>query len=308
MKDVEQGNVAGSSSSDDESVQCSEKGVAEHSHENEERPNNGNVSSYLKGSDFREIIYCLIFLVLCNIVFMVPQNVRKRPIPYQLLDSTGEYVLNQVNAEHEQDIIVNNALLVVLGIIVPFSLQIILSKTRFGRRGDTHSALCVYFVSLGITLLVTELVKLFCGYLRPIFYEVCKPNATFDECTEEEHTLDARKSFPSGHSSLCFCGLTILTLYQSRRFGVTSIRVCKQRVLTDGTIQKNTGFKTVRRDVVTLYRFISVLSLWPMAIAVFVAASQVAVNKHFPADVVGGAVLGTAVPLYINGIWYDDLD
>jgi membrane-associated phospholipid phosphatase len=41
-----------------------------------------------------------------------------------------------------------------------------------------------------------------------------------------------------------------------------------------------------------------------MGVAVFVAASRVADNKHHPADVVGGAVLGTSVSLFVHSLWF----
>ena len=41
-----------------------------------------------------------------------------------------------------------------------------------------------------------------------------------------------------------------------------------------------------------------------MALALFIAASRVHDNMHFPADVVGGAVLGTAIAIYVNSLWF----
>jgi diacylglycerol diphosphate phosphatase/phosphatidate phosphatase len=51
----------------------------------------------------------------------------------------------------------------------------------------------------------------------------------------------------------------------------------------------------------------SVLALVPMAVAGIVAASRVVDNKHHPADVVGGAVLGTSVAWFVHGLWYVDI-
>jgi membrane-associated phospholipid phosphatase len=48
----------------------------------------------------------------------------------------------------------------------------------------------------------------------------------------------------------------------------------------------------------------SVLALAPMAVAGFVAASRVVDNKHFPVDVVGGAVLGSSIAWFVHGLWY----
>jgi len=52
-------------------------------------------------------------------------------------------------------------------------------------------------------------------------------------------------------------------------------------------------------------RFVSIAALLvPMGVATFIAASRIVDNKHHPADVVGGAVLGTAVSVFVNGLWF----
>lgn len=107
---------------------------------------------------------------------------------------------------------------------------------------------------------------------------------------------DTRKSFPSGHASTSFCGLTLLTLFLHTRFGLPSL-VHRQQRRTDpngtGSILPTT----------TIYRFISIFSLAPMALAVFIAVSRIVDNKHWPADVVGGAVLGASVANFVHGLW-----
>jgi membrane-associated phospholipid phosphatase len=56
------------------------------------------------------------------------------------------------------------------------------------------------------------------------------------------------------------------------------------------------------------YRFISFSSfVLFMGLATIIATSRVVDNKHFPADVVGGSVLGLGIAVYINGLWYADM-
>ena len=110
-------------------------------------------------------------------------------------------------------------------------------------------------------------------------------------CTGET----TRKSFPSGHASTAFCGLTLLTLYLHTRFGLPSLRH-HQLEEADGDSR---SFPRV-----TVYRFISIFSLAPMALAVFIAASHVVDNKHWPADVVAGALLGAFVSNFVHGLWF----
>ena len=169
----------------------------------------------------------------------------------------------------------------------------------FGRKGDAHCTVCVYAVALGLTGLTTNIIKNYVGYLRPVFYDLCEPNADYQECTASDSN-DARKSFPSGHSSFSFCGLTLLTLYLLARFGVYSDSAVV-RESPDGTILME------YRKPPRIKKLFSVLSLAPMAAATFVAASRVADNKHHPADVVGGAVLGTAMAWFVHGLWYVDV-
>ena len=63
-----------------------------------------------------------------------------------------------------------------------------------------------------------------------------------------------------------------------------------------------------QRNRLALYRLVSLACYVPMLFAVFVAASRVVDNKHFPADVIGGAVLGGAVASLVFGIWFPQLE
>ena len=157
----------------------------------------------------------------------------------------------------------------------------------------------MYAVACGLTGFTTNIIKNYVGYLRPSFYDLCDPDDNYQECTASGSD-DARKSFPSGHSSYSFCGLTLLTLYLLARFGVYSGSAVVQES-PDGTILME------YRKPARIKKLYSVLSLIPMAVATFVAASRVVDNKHHPADVVGGAVLGTSMSLFVHGLWYVDI-
>jgi hypothetical protein len=51
-------------------------------------------------------------------------------------------------------------------------------------------------------------------------------------------------------------------------------------------------------------RINSVLALFPVAVGLFVASSRLVDNVHFPADVVGGSILGASVAISVFRIWY----
>jgi membrane-associated phospholipid phosphatase len=53
-----------------------------------------------------------------------------------------------------------------------------------------------------------------------------------------------------------------------------------------------------------LERIKSVISYAPLILAGFIAASRVVDNKHFPADVIGGAILGASIAKLVHGVWY----
>lgn len=173
----------------------------------------------------------------------------------------------------------------------------LLAKLR-KRVGETHAAICTYAVGFGLNALFTNVIKNYVGYLRPIFFHYCNPNNTYAACTGNSNS--ARVSFPSGHSSSSFCGLTMLTLYLELTMGLSSVRVWRPVTFDDGTTELVVDY---RKDP-SVHRIISIVSLIPMFVAWFIAASRVHDNKHFPADVVGGTVIGVLVAIYTFRLWY----
>jgi len=260
-------------------------------HEAPERTN------YFKSRDFLELVYCVVFFALCVSVSSV-NTVHQRPIPFQLL-ADGSYVENQVNSQDFTGETIPDWLLILLAIILPLLLQLGLSKF-YGCVGDMHSTACVYLIALGLTLLTVEVVKLYVGYLRPIFYSLCEPSADYSACTAEGSD-SGRKSFPSGHASTAFCGLSLLTFFVQHRFGVPSQPTVIVQYPDGRFVLKYTNGPPRKA------RVYSILSLAPMALATFIAASRVYDNKHFPADVVGGAVLGTALSFFSHSLWFPSL-
>lgn len=258
---------------------------------------------YLWSHQFYELLVCISYLAVSTGVMyglQIPAN--QRPIPYQLLENSGEYVRNLANNESSDQETISFVALMILSIWLPLLIQIGLSFCGDRRKHDIHATLCVYLVAMTTNAIATEAVKLYVGYLRPIFYDLCQPDDNYQECTADDGDF-MRKSFPSGHASMSFCGLTLLTLYIHARFGVASQRYF-QRIggsASDGsrwireTIQVGVGWA----------RFASILALLPMGLALFIAASRVVDNKHFPADVVAGSLLGSSISIYMHGLWFD---
>jgi len=273
-----------------------------------------------QSSDFREILLCLVFLLLSLLIYLVDPLPHQRPIPTQYLKSTNQYILNLVYNETYQGETVPDTYLIIFTTLVPCLLQLGLCKLSVCGNtpivGQAHATVCVYFVALGLTLFLTEVLKLYVGYLRPIFYHQCQPNDTFDTCTSTSYTDSLRKSFPSGHASTSFGGLTLLTLYLHQRFGIPSVRIPTSTMMMFHLQRVDPSYPTPphyedrrvwyrqTRLPLGVYRLLSVLSLLPMGIALWIATSRIVDNKHFPADVVGGAVLGTSISLFCNSLWF----
>lgn len=158
-------------------------------------------------------------------------------------------------------------------------LVLLVAFSHFVRR-EAHIALPMYCWAVGLTELVTELLKNYVGRHRPQYYEACgwddeTHSCTWDPALMPDPTLPADEeshSFPSGHSSLTMSAGLMLTLYA---LGVLPAIQPRHRLGQQYMI-----------------RLLTPLALLPTALAIFVAASRVRDNWHFPSDVITGVVLG----------------
>jgi membrane-associated phospholipid phosphatase len=259
---------------------------------------------YLWSTRFFELVISIAYLVVVLVAsYALPLEANQRPIPYQYLDNSGDYARNQMFNESFEGETVSIVALVILSLCLPLAIQLALSTCSDRKRNDLHATACVYTVAMATTTLATESTKLYVGYLRPIFYDQCEPDDEYQECTGDE-TDDIRKSFPSGHSSMAFCGLTLLTLFVHARFGVASQRYY-QRAVGAGSGEGQQWVRETIQVGIGWSRFMSLLAVLPMGLALFIAASRVVDNKHFPADVVAGSLLGASISVHIHGLWFD---
>lgn len=146
------------------------------------------------------------------------------------------------------------------------------SSTPWWKRFILH--LSILLACIGLSEGTTQVLKLYVLRRRPNFYDLCQFDLSTKLCTAPfEKVLEAQMSFPSGHSSLSFCGMTFLSLYLQDQLVPTS---AKSSSLPPGVIMMN-----------------RVVSLSPYAWALFVAASRVHDFWHFASDVIAGSLLGT---------------
>jgi len=110
----------------------------------------------------------------------------------------------------------------------------------------------------------TQLLKHWVLRRRPNFYHLCQFNMKTRQCDAAYHeVLEAQMSFPSGHSSLSWCGMVVLTWF-----------LLKRRPHGCGKI----------------YFLVSVVL--PLAFATFVASSRIVDHWHHVSDVLTGVFLG----------------
>ena len=215
-----------------------------------------------------------------------------RDIPIQVIDANNvSYVRNLLFDQEELESTVGTATLVVVGVLVPFLLQLGMATwfTKQRRPFDRYNTFCNYFMAFAMTFLVVDVIKLYCGYLRPHFYDVCQPNDNYEVCTNDDakEIREIRDSFPSGHAGLSLSGLGSFSLYLHRRFGVGSVTPDKA----------NTGIHQIAR----LWSF---LSVFPVLVALFIGTSRIHDNHHHPADVVAGFMIGGVCAYFCHHVWF----
>ncbi|CAN9394859.1 unnamed protein product [Alternaria sp. RS040] len=160
-------------------------------------------------------------------------------------------------------------------------------------RPGTHKAhvtILGWFISMILTMFITDVIKNAVGRPRPDLIARCKPApgtpahqlVTFEVCTETNHHVlhDGWRSFPSGHSSFSFSGLGYLALFIAGQCHVYRPRADLARVL---------------------------VALAPLLGAALIAISRCEDYRHDVYDVSVGSVLGMAVAHYTYRRYYPAL-
>lgn len=221
-------------------------------------------------------------------------GVTARPIPHQataagdvLLDLTLAHdMIPKVDAtfpSHKLWFIslwMPIATVVFLGALFPLTLATVPSNSPVH---NMHAGTCTVLVALGLSELVTQTAKFYVGRLRPNFYAMCGFDADTLACTNwEAMETEARMSFPSGHSSLSFCGLVCLALFFRGRV--------------------HSNLASGRGKILTLASFA------PLLLSGWCATSRLVDNWHHPSDIIAGSIVGTCAACISYHLWFPRLD
>jgi len=154
-----------------------------------------------------------------------------------------------------RDSIVPAWALLIIALFCP-AFVISLMQILFRSWHDLHHGLLSLFEALCLTDLLTNALKLYCGRYRPDWIHK----------VQEGQQAGGRRSFPSGHSSLSFAGLTVLSLYLAGKLGIW------------------------RRNGGAFWKLLIILI--PIWSACLVAGSRTRDYHHHFADIVAGSAIG----------------
>jgi len=138
---------------------------------------------------------------------------------------------------------------------------------------DFHHAMLGLCEAVIFTLIFTDAIKIACGRYRPDWYARADQSASV--------IRDGRQSFPSGHSSMSFTGMTYLSLYLCGKFGLFRHN--------GGTVFKAT------------------IAMLPLAISAAIAVSRTRDYHHDFSDILAGTVLGVMMAVFAYFLNYPSL-
>lgn len=134
----------------------------------------------------------------------------------------------------------------------------------------------------GLTIATTNILKLLVGRPRPHFAAVCVSYIVGSEtqCSGNAHAVrEARKSFPSGHSSLAFSAALYTSAYLAQCVSLGKPARHQRRI---SHMQSPSAWKLL-------------LVLLPLLLASFVAVSRTRDFHHNYDDVLAGSVIGSSI-------------
>lgn len=229
-----------------------------------------------------------VITVLLAGVLAIINNVHGFRREFSLTDTAIQHTY----AVHER---VPTWLLGVLAVLIPALIIIGFSLAISRSVWDLHNGLLGFVLANALTLTITTLVKVTVGRPRPDLIDRCQPlpgshNAQpYGLVTDlicsvgiDNKTLrDGFRSFPSGHASTSFAGLTYLSLYLAAKLHLFDRR----------------------GHAVTAW-----LCITPLMAATLIAVSRTMDYRHHATDVIAGALLGLTIAYWSYKLYYPPLN
>lgn len=213
------------------------------------------------------IVGFMMFVCAINEIFPAIPNLRE----INFNDVRIQYKYNEF--DH-----IPNELCLILAIVMPFIAIFALSlrKNDFNQLQINLLAFCY---AVGITGIVTGVLKTLFGSPRPDFISRCLPDYTLlgvngmggvEVCKQKNLNFlyEGLRSTPSGHSSLSFNGLNFLMLWIWGQYGLFN-------------------------DGVEMWKLI--IGLCPDLLATYIAISRYQDNKHSLFDITFGSTIGILI-------------
>ena len=168
----------------------------------------------------------------------------------------------------------------ILGIFIPLAIILLVARTH-GNALETRRAAAGLCLAVALGFAVTNFIKNGVGAFRPDFVARCWPDGEITwashgvpDCrpTRPRDVMEGRKSFPSGHASMSFSGLSYASAYAAARLGV---------------------FSTAREGPVVGVGAARAAAAWaPLALAAAVSISRTQDYWHHLEDVAWGGIIG----------------
>ncbi|KAI9225444.1 MAG: PAP2-domain-containing protein [Piptocephalis tieghemiana] len=181
----------------------------------------------------------------------------------------------------------------VLAFLAPFAIILFIGLILRRSPHDFHQGFLGLALSLSLTICITMVLKVTVGEHRPDWLDRCKPQAGvvnpefglvgIDVCTggqDPSVMKDGMRSFPSGHSSFAFSGMSFLSLFLAGKLHVF-----------DG---RGLAIK-------------SFICISPLVAGLLVGATRLWDNRHHPVDIFMGGLLGILFSFFSYFQYYPSL-
>ncbi|KAI9510247.1 phosphatidic acid phosphatase type 2/haloperoxidase [Russula earlei] len=209
---------------------------------------------------------------------------------FSVSDSSYGLTLFPSYAIHER---VPDALLYAIAFLAPLLLMWLINFATIRVWWDSHNSALGLVLSLSLAGAFTQAIKVTVGRPRPDLLDRCNPDSGVVDppyglssvaiCHQSDRHIinDGFRSFPSGHSSLSFAGLTFLSLYIAGKLHLFDTRGHAPKAWIAGL---------------------------PLFGAALIAVTRTMDNRHHWHDVIAGSFLGIVTAYFAYRQYFPSLE